>query len=549
MTKQRHEIRDSIFTRIITIFLFLIIFLLFSHPSLAALENKFLIIHLDGVSSQDFLQELEAGNLPNLERIFGKKGMIPYGLTLYPGATEVVIPRMKDSLGSEEGPLSWGAYDRQENRIISPLEVFLEKFFHVDRRARANYLHGFPGLDFLAGLSMYNIPELLDKYPVLEFYWFGTDTMGHIFGRKQHHESLRRFDRYLGELVQMLEDENINIIIYTDHGMTFKEDSQMVPLDRVVEETVEDNLIAFFYPNIYLEDVTKKGTLARRLNENEYIDLVFYKKNPDEVVGLHQEGRVFFIRSEEGTKYSYEGKDVFKYFADGYCGGFLTDEEWLSLTYKSRYPAVPCNVYNFFTNPLAGDLAIVVEPPKIPPGIYARTANHTSLLHTDMMGPILLKGPDVEHLYEREYMWLHTLFQEIPELCFQDTAPQREKHSLFFWGSPEDAGVELGFSPSYRWRMLLEGNQKLLRGQIQYDLFSSFISRLWISGGLEKKPGNLNLLAGLEWELTLNRIIVSCRGTVSREGLDTSISLGIHSDSHLAIKWRSPGAIGMGIRW
>ncbi|GAI35263.1 unnamed protein product, partial [marine sediment metagenome] len=40
--------------------------------------------------------------------------------------------------------------------------------------------------------------------------------------------------------------------------------------------------------------------------------------------------------------------------------------------------------------------------------------NHAGLTNTDLMMPILLRGEQLKHLYDREEMWLHNLYTSIP---------------------------------------------------------------------------------------------------------------------------------------
>src|SRR6056297_1219801 len=73
-----------------SIFLLFVLLLLFFITSSAAESPKFLIIHLDALSSPNFFQYMEEGYLPNLKAIFqdGDGHIIPYGLALFPGGTE-----------------------------------------------------------------------------------------------------------------------------------------------------------------------------------------------------------------------------------------------------------------------------------------------------------------------------------------------------------------------------------------------------------------------------------------------------------------------------
>ena len=112
-----------------------------------------------------------------------------------------------------------------------------------------------------------------------------------------------------------------------------------------------------------------------------------------------------FEGNEEKIRYLFEGEDVFGYYISGYNGEWLTALDWLSLTKESRFPAVPPNIYRLLSNERVGDIVIVINPPKIPIFWLRYPANHAGVTDTDLMMPILLKGPQLEHLYEREEMW------------------------------------------------------------------------------------------------------------------------------------------------
>jgi hypothetical protein len=70
---------------------------------------KFLIFHLDAVSSQNFLQYMEEGYLPNLKAVFENGHTIRYGLSLFSGEIETIYPRLKEGLdNSTGGTVGWG---------------------------------------------------------------------------------------------------------------------------------------------------------------------------------------------------------------------------------------------------------------------------------------------------------------------------------------------------------------------------------------------------------------------------------------------------------
>jgi len=69
---------------------------------------KFLIFHLDAVSSQNFFQYMEEGYLPNPKAVFEDGHMIHHGLSLFPGGTETAVPQLKEGLDNSTGGVGWG---------------------------------------------------------------------------------------------------------------------------------------------------------------------------------------------------------------------------------------------------------------------------------------------------------------------------------------------------------------------------------------------------------------------------------------------------------
>jgi len=94
-----------------------IVIILLSFPLTGEASPKFLILHLDAVSSQNFFQYMEEGYLPNLKAVFEDGHMIHYGLSLYPGGTETAIPHLKEGVDNSSGRVGWGYYDRS---LMSP---------------------------------------------------------------------------------------------------------------------------------------------------------------------------------------------------------------------------------------------------------------------------------------------------------------------------------------------------------------------------------------------------------------------------------------------
>lgn len=413
MKASRPYLKKISFIGIITGFYMLTIaIILLSFSVTGEASPKFLILHLDAVSSQNFFQYMEDGYLPNLKAVFEDGHMIHHGLSLFPGGTETAVPHLKEGIDNSKGGVGWGYYDREKEKVISRSETFFYLFSYIPRRAKASFIYGIPGLDPFMFLPLLNVPELLETYGVIEFYWFATDALGHIMGPKLYEASIRRFDRYFGNLVKKLNLDEVNLIFYCDHGMSF---GRFVNADqgKEVERIVGDDLKVFIHPNVYLKDPHKKDKVARDIVLESEIDFAFYRENPHRVVGYFDQGKIIFEGKEGKIRYLFEGEDVFGYYNAGYKGEWLTDLEWLSQTKESRFPGVPPNIYNLLSNVRVGDIVIVINPPKIPIFWLRYPANHAGVTDTDLMVPILLRGPELEHLYDCEEMWLHNLYNKL----------------------------------------------------------------------------------------------------------------------------------------
>jgi len=512
---------------------------------------KFLILHLDAVSSQNFFQYMEDGDLPNIKAFFEDGHMIHYGLSLYPGGTEMAIPHMKVGLNNSTGGVGWGYYDRENEKVIPSYKTFFYWFSCLPRRAKACVIYGIPGLDPFMFLPLLNIPELLETYGVIQFYWFTTDSLGHLMGPKLYEASIRRFDRYFGALIKRLNFDELNIIIYCDHGMSF---GRFINNDQgeEVEKILGDNLRVFLFPNLYLKDPGKKDKVARDIVLETEIDFTFYRENPHRVIGYFDQGKMIFEEKEEKIRYLFEGEDVFGYYSAGYEGEWLTDLEWLSKTRDSRFPGVPPNIYNLLSNVLVGDVVIVINPPKIPIN-FPYPANHAGLTNTDLMMPILLKGPQLEHLYNREEMWLHNLYTSIPELSFENNEPSREKNSFNFWGSSygeHNSGFEMSLSPAYRWNFAFHYNDDIYRSWLEYDLYSSYLMRLWTGVGLQYNGQNLDALVRARLQIDLGKIQLNYGGQFTREGWEINTKEVVYQiNDRLALEWLVPKGFGMSISW
>lgn len=514
---------------------------------------KFLILHLDAVSSQNFFQYMEDGDLPNIKTFFENGHMIYYGLSLFPGGTETIYPRLKKGLdNSTGGTVGWGYYDRDKEKVIPEYKTFFYMISHIPRRARASFLYGLPGLDPFMALPLLNVPELLETYGVIEFIWFTTDSLGHMMGPKLYKASIRRFDRYFGNLVKKLNLNEVNIILYCDHGMSFG-DFTVINQKKEIKRIVGNNLRVFLHPNVYLKNPDKKDKAAGDIVLGSEIDFAFYMNGLHQMIGYFDQGKIIFKEKEGKFRYLFEGEDAFGYYNDGYNGEWLTALDWLAHTRESRFPAALPNLYNLLLNERAGDIVIVINPPKIPYTSMHYMSNHSGVTNTDLMMPILLKGAELEHLYHREEMWLHNLFTSIPELSFENLEPAREKNSFSFWGSgygEHNSGFEMSLSPAYRWNFAFHYSDNIYRSWLEYDLYSSYVMRLWTGAGLQYNGQNLDALVQARLQIDLGKIQFNYGGQFTREGWQINTKELVYQiNDRLSLEWLIPNGFGMSISW
>ena len=137
----------------------IILILLFLSGLNCMASPKFLILHLDGVSSQNFFQYMENGDLPNMKEVFADGHMIHHGLSLFPGGTEMAVPHLKEGTNNSTGGAGWSYYDREKEKKVPSYKVFLKMFSGIPRRSKACFIYGTPGLDPFMFLPLLNVPE------------------------------------------------------------------------------------------------------------------------------------------------------------------------------------------------------------------------------------------------------------------------------------------------------------------------------------------------------------------------------------------------------
>ena len=514
------------------IILLLLFFLQASQPvfskSGVAIEDEIqlILIHLDAVSTDYFLQDLHAGNLPNIEAFFGEQGRIDNTVTYFPSKTPTIISsiRLGKSVREVDIPGWEWLIDATDEMVVRTSGTFLRMVFSTSRVSRTTIVYGVPAFHWVAGPALINVADYLQDYPVTEFYWYNVDTQGHFLGREAYLEQMRYFDRQFGKLARRLPPD-INVIIYSDHGMAFGEG---VEIDDEVKELLGDKVKIYSFPTLYIHDASLIEQVARTLVDSTQIDYTFFETGPLEVQGIHRNGDVSITLDPEGggIRYSYETEDIFGYSELGYQNEFLTEEEWLALTYLSDYPMAPVLIFEHLKNKVSGDILTLFSSGKYHKTAYGSRGNHGGFTREEMTVPLLIRGDQVSHLAERSYYHLPNLFQDIDRIGFNRTPP-RERHTISyrsdFRKNQQVGGITL--SPSYRIRYgasfynfsLSEPGRT---GSADFfgmgDLFRSYLNRLWFGGGMSFDERESRPFLLIRHDLHIRRIVLQNYYTTHR---------------------------------
>src|SRR5690625_6647233 len=79
---------------------------------------------------------------------------------------------------------SWHFRNPDPYSITSMPRSFLQMAFSTSRLSVTNLIYGIQGLHWMAGIALQNSADFLSEYPVVQFYWFPTDTQGHFNGEE-----------------------------------------------------------------------------------------------------------------------------------------------------------------------------------------------------------------------------------------------------------------------------------------------------------------------------------------------------------------------------
>jgi hypothetical protein len=520
--------------------------------AVAQTSDRFLIIHVDAISYRTFQEALTEGYLPTFQLLF-PDGITRPALSLFPGSTPVMYSRLQSGETNEaEGPIAYsGWWNRALDVEVPQISVAYELVSSPTRRARTTFVHGWVLWPF-AELSVLNLPALLERYRVVEFLWFVTDTLGHLGGRAAQIDSLQRLDRALGQVLPQLDLDTLNLIVYSDHGMSFEID-EVIHVRNLISENLGDELKFAKFPNIYLNDPSKAAQFARSLGEGRLLDFVVYRVAPQRVVG-YLDGS-YFEMDRVGNRIAYRSEgDPFGYEALGYAGELLTADEWLRLTVDHPFPGAVPNLFQYALNPNAGDIIFGLNPPRIPYDLVQYVAHHYGVYTTDLLVPVLARGPDLEPLISAEPLWLQDLYRDI-DPAWRVPRLTREEHRLSFSVNVASGDWQLAaqVSPAYRWRLLAEVESSGSVGAaLSYDLLSDYLGRLWLSAGADITAAGVTPNLRIDLEIDLGRFRITPHWRLDRSGS----SLGVRAEYAISLsgtRWYltapAAGTWGAALAW
>lgn len=490
------------------IFIFTVIFLI---PGLLIASTndrppKLLLLHLDAVSYYDLMDELEAGNLPNIKRIFQDEDLLEKAITYYPSKTPFIVSNIRSATKSDSGKLvGWEIPGYDYEKTLRIQDSFLRMALSKSRLSRINLLYGLPFFSGLADIALMNTLDLFDDYPVQEFYWYKADSYGHFQGKEEYLERIREFDKRIAKYIEQL-DDNINIIIYADHGMVFGEG---VEVERIINENYSDKVKTYSYPTLFLYDNSDSEEITRKIVNETELDFAFFQKDKSTVKGYFENSVLFFHYKDGAVRYTHEGPDPFDYYENGYDGTFMTANEWLSFSIDLKYPATPVKVFAYLQNPNAGDIVTSLDNHKFNLTGYSRAGNHGGFSSTDVIVPVLVKGPDVEHIGKFEKLWLQDLFDETDIFKFNQS-PNRDTHYITSRYNIRNQNTRFttAISPTYRYRLGVDYELDSFTGsdfQVRqawgkFDVYRSYLARLWFGAGLDFRSDRAEVMAMVRHE-------------------------------------------------
>ena len=526
-----------------------------SSPSPGALavggESKpYVVFHLDAISSKVFFEMIDAGMLPNISALFSGGAVIPYAVSPFMPGTEMVYPRLKRGTPvNSDDAVGWKTINRYTGGWRTWFQNCLSLWKWFPRYTLTEATIG-AVFEPVSALSIVNIPRMLRDFGVVEFFWFATDAVGHLKGIEAQKVSVARFDAVLRPMLDYVRRSpgDVNVVLYCDHGMSMIE--EYVDTEPAMEEVAGERAVLCFYPNMYLADPTRAPEVGRELAARHEVDFAFWREGDTLIVGGHDHGTVLFDYDDEHVSYTYLGDDPFGYYDLGYRGEPLTDAEWLELTCRSLWPAVPVQVARYMQAEESGDVVVITNPPKGMPSIEGYVALHKGFAASDCTVPVLVTGPDIALNPVPESIWLHKLNSEV--LRIDPLAAERSvREPSRLTVSP--FGANLTLSPARNLLLHAELNGDGSVFLCETDLFRSFNARVWVGAGILGHGGGptATTLAAVSarLEVFIDRLVVDWRALRSEGKTDQRLSATYETQSGFTVRWSFPNQIGLGLTW
>jgi len=496
-------------------------------PETGRSQSPYLVIHLDAVSSATFFELYDSGCLPNIEGAFRNGKVVRQAVSPFCPGTETLYPRIVNGNGQFDAcPTAWEYVDRTTGSHTTHTETAVGLFSILPRYALTQAIHALPGLEWLSGWGLLN-----------------------------QQASVMQLDRFIGNLMLQMSGESLNLVIYSDHGMSYFQ--HMVDPDKAMAEAAAGEAEFCYYPNLYLRNPAQAERIASELASCDEIDFAFYRSGPGMVAGVHAGGKVAFSAGPAGIAYGFEGSDPFGYCDLGYAGEPLSDQSWLSLTAGSRYPAVPVQVFRYMESPLSGDVVVVIDPPK---GLLTPSCPvgcHTGLSDSAVTVPVLLVGPDIDDMATDDQFWLHTLYRDILGVDpHEPPSASREPHYLK--ASPHS--FSLALSPArqlYVHANVDSGGWDIL-GEV--GVARTFNTRVWVGTGIaarqwpadeDMRTSGSSLQAALSAraEVFLGPLVLDWQNTIIPAGRCSRVSIRYEFKGGSLIEWVHPSHLRVGIMW
>ncbi|MBP7165086.1 MAG: hypothetical protein KBB15_05470 [Firmicutes bacterium] len=513
-------------------------------------SRPYLVFHLDAISSAAFFEMLDAGLLPNISALFSDGVTIPYAVSPFLPGTEMVYPRMKRGTpASSDDPIGWETINRSTGERRTYTENVLGLWQWLPRYALSEATIGVVCRPVTA-LSIVNTRRMLRDFDVVEFFWFATDAIGHTKGIEGQKLSVAQFDAMLRPVVEYVRSApgSVNLVLYCDHGMSMIE--EFVDIDRAMTDVAGERAVLCYYPNLYLTDPMYAPEIAQALAARREVDFAFWREGDSRMVGAYDSGTVVLDYEEDRISYIHEGEDPFGYYDLGYRGEPLTDSEWLSLTCRSPWPAVPVQIVRYMQAEQSGHVVVISNPPKGIPTIGRYIALHKGLAALDCTVPVLMSGPDILLEPVPESIWLHTLYSEVLGVDpLAARRPLREPDSLTLSAT----GARLTLSPSPSLLLHAEASSDASVFLCETDLFRSFNTRIWIGAGVASHGrGTMTALLPVfstRLEVFADRLVIDCTSLRSAGKPERRLSARYEAESGFTLRWSFPFEIGLGLTW